>query len=60
MNDIKSNTIVPINPDPDCPHCDGTGFSCQHRSGYALTSACQCSANRLSEEHRQLYSQWRW
>jgi hypothetical protein len=60
MDKTKSNTTFPINPDPTCPHCGGTGFSCQRGLGYDLVSVCQCNADRLSGEHRQLYARWRW
>jgi hypothetical protein len=58
--DAARNATFPINPDPDCPHCSGTGFSCQHRPGFDLLNLCECSAERLSGEQRQLYLRWRW
>jgi hypothetical protein len=57
---MSSETAFPINPQPDCAHCGGTGFARQHRSGYDLINVCQCNIDRLNEELRQRYALLRW
>jgi hypothetical protein len=42
----------PLNPDPDCPRCGGTGYSRARGDNFDTIGRCQCNVDRLEATNK--------